>query len=88
MASKTKKGWKCSYCKKDYTHPEKADKCREDHQLIYVPISATDLSKLVNYIFIADMAILEGTNVVRILQEALRRKNLEIIREESAQKKT
>ena len=88
MAIKTKDGWKCFYCKKVYTHPEKADKCREEHQLVYVPISVTDLSKLLNYIFISDMEILEDTQVVRTLQEALTKKNLDMIKEQNDKKKT
>jgi primosomal protein N' len=81
MASKTKKGWQCSYCDKTYTHPEKADQCRDDHQLVYVPISATDINKLMNYIMIPDPVVLKGTRIVTILQDALRKSALKQMHE-------
>jgi primosomal protein N' len=76
MAIKTKNGYRCFYCNKKYTHPEKADQCREEHQLVYVPISITDINKLMHYIMMPDPDILDGTQVVRMLQVALRKKTL------------
>ena len=76
MAIKTKKGWKCFYCGEMYTHPEKADKCREEHQLVYVPISVADINKLMHYIMMPDHEVLDGTQVVRMLQVALKKKTL------------
>jgi hypothetical protein len=51
MAIKTKDGkFKCMYCEKIYDHPEKADVCRDEHNIKYLPISEEDLNKLANYI--------------------------------------
>ncbi len=81
MAIKTKDGYKCFYCNKKYKHSEKADQCREGHNLTYVPISVSDLNKLMHYIMMPDPDILEDTDVVRMLQVALRKKTLSMARE-------
>lgn len=76
MAIKTKDGYKCFYCNEKFKHPEKADKHREGHEIVYVPISVSDINKLMHYIMMPDSEILENTNVVRMLQIALRKKTL------------
>ncbi|KKN45721.1 hypothetical protein LCGC14_0680390 [marine sediment metagenome] len=60
MAVKTKTGYKCFYCEKSFTHPEKADVCRDSHDLVYIPMSREDLNKLRNFIMIPDEKILRG----------------------------
>lgn len=51
MAIKTRDGkWKCMYCLKIYERAEKADVCREEHDIKYLPISKEDLNKLANYV--------------------------------------
>ncbi len=73
MAIKNKKGrYECFYCLKDYNRPEKADQCREEHDILYLPISRSDANRLLNYLFIGDPKILEGTKTARFLQKALR----------------
>lgn len=43
--------WGCSYCQKTYTNATEADACRETHELIYVPLTKTDLNRLLNFIW-------------------------------------
>ncbi len=76
MAIKTKDGYKCFYCGEKFKHPEKADQHRDEHEIVYVPISVADINKLMHYIMMPDPKILEDTVVVRMLQIALRKKTL------------
>ena len=50
MAVKVYNGYACGYCGKVYTDATKADVCRDEHALIYVPLSVTDLNRLLNFI--------------------------------------
>lgn len=77
MANKTKDGkYQCFYCLKIYSKPEEADKCREEHDLVYIPIARSDANKLLNYIFVPNNpAILEGVPFVKMLRRALRKKS-------------
>ncbi|HEC64006.1 MAG TPA: hypothetical protein ENI23_01790 [bacterium] len=51
MAIKTKDGqFRCMYCERIHEKEEKADECRETHDIKYLPISKEDLNKLANYI--------------------------------------
>lgn len=73
MSIKTKGGkYQCFYCLKEYNRPEKADSCREEHDIVYVPLARTDVSKLLNYLFIPDPEILVGTRIAEFLQRALK----------------
>jgi len=50
MAVKTIDGYRCGYCGKLYIDATKADVCKEQHELIYVPLSITDLNRLVQFL--------------------------------------
>ena len=50
--------WHCGHCGKPYDDPYKADSCRESHDLIYVPLSKTDLNRLINFIYTKDEQLL------------------------------
>ena len=51
--------YKCFYCNKLYIDPTKADQCRdENHDLVYVPISRSDLELLINFIYTKDDSLL------------------------------
>jgi hypothetical protein len=74
VANKTKDGkYQCFYCMKQYSKSEEADKCREEHDLIYIPISRSDASKVLNYLFVPDVRILDGVPFAKFLQRALRK---------------
>lgn len=74
MSVKTKDGkYQCFYCLKRYSRPEEADSCRDEHDLAYLPLSRSDISKLLNYMFIPDPKIIEGTRIAEILQKGLRK---------------
>lgn len=74
MAVKTKTGdYACSYCRKVYTHPEKADECRNEHDLVYLPLSPKDANSLLNFVFSGDTRLLKDVKFVPLLQEVLRR---------------
>ena len=75
MSIKTKEGkYQCFYCLKEYNRPEEADSCREEHDIVYLPLSRSDVSKLLNYMFIPDPKILDGTRIAEILQRALKKR--------------
>lgn len=74
MAVKTKTGdYACSYCRQIYSHPEKADECRDNHDLIYLPLSIKDANMLLNFVFSGDISLLRDVKFVPLLQVALRR---------------
>ena len=50
MAVKFMGKWVCGYCGKPYVDAAKADSCRDSHSLIYVPLTATDLNRLLLFI--------------------------------------
>lgn len=58
MAIKVGDKYKCFYCGKEFSHSEMADKCRESHDLVYIPIAKSDLNKLVMYIMSGNKEIL------------------------------
>ena len=67
MAIKTKKGtYQCSYCYKEYTDPVKADVCRDEHDLIYVPLTLEDIFALNAFMVTKDERILTETLVKQI----------------------
>jgi len=67
MAIKVGDKYRCFYCGKEYTHSEKADKCRESHDLVYIPMAKQDLNKLVMYIMSGEKKILldKDGNLIR-----------------------
>ena len=63
--------WQCGYCFKTYNRQVDADKCKETHDLIYVPLTSTEISRLVNFIYLKeDSLIPEG--LVTKLQKYMR----------------
>lgn len=42
--------WLCGYCGKPYPSQVKADECRDSHELIYVPLTTTDLNRLLMFL--------------------------------------
>lgn len=66
MARRVKDGYECGYCGKFYTSPVDADKCKEDHKLVYVPFSKEDLDKLISFIYTKEDAFLEDRTVMML----------------------
>lgn len=59
MAQKLKNGkFACSVCGKSYPSPAHADSCRDSHELLYVPITKTELNRLINAIYSGDSSII------------------------------
>ncbi len=74
MAIKTKTGYACAYCKKEFksnTALSDAENCKESHNLIYLAISQEDLNNLVNFIYSHDERLLKN-NIVERLQKYLK----------------
>ena len=51
-------GYKCPICGKVYTHLNKADACRDAHDIIYVPMTRTELNRLINGLYSEDLSII------------------------------
>lgn len=59
MAIKTEDGkFKCTYCGKLYDELTLANKCRTDHDLIYVPLAMEDIKSLIAFIYTKDETVL------------------------------
>lgn len=74
MAIKTKEGYACGYCKKEYfgrNAISDAETCKESHELIYLQISKEDLQRLLLFIFNKDESVLPA-NLVERLQSYLK----------------
>lgn len=72
MAIKTRLGYQCSYCHKLFDSPQKADACRNKHDLIYIGMTGTDLQNLVNFIFTKDDRLI-SEGLYHALQKGLKR---------------
>lgn len=67
MAYKLPSGkWACSYCGKEFNDPVAGDSCRDSHELYYVPLSKTDLNRLIQFIYTKDESLLTKTLVKTI----------------------
>jgi hypothetical protein len=71
MAIKVPTGYACGYCGKVFTDGVKADKCKEEHELIYVPLTYDDLNRLLHYIQFGEEYVL-SEQLVNTLQRYLR----------------
>lgn len=68
MAIKTVSGkFKCSYCGKVFPQSEKADNCRQNHDLVYLQLAREDVANLLQFIYFKDERLL-NPRVVRILR--------------------
>lgn len=55
MAIKTEDGkFKCIYCGKLYNELTLANKCRTDHDLIYVPLAMEDIRSIIAFMYSKD----------------------------------
>lgn len=48
MAIKLIDGFACSICGKVFPQASQADVCREQHDMLYIPMSRTELNRLLN----------------------------------------
>lgn len=71
MAIKTYNGYVCGFCGKEYSDATKADLCRDQHELIYIPLSITDLNRLILFISNKDDSLLTES-LISTLQRYLR----------------
>jgi hypothetical protein len=71
MAIKVHNGYLCGYCGKLFVDPTKADAHRDEHELIYVPLTYDDLNRLLHYIQFGEEYVL-SEQLVNTLQRYLR----------------
>lgn len=83
MAIKTKNGYACGYCKKEYSGMNgisDAEACKESHNLIYLQLSQDDLQRLLMFIYSKEDRVL-GDSIVDRLQSYLKNSfDLELIK--------
>lgn len=56
-------GYKCSYCGKHYAKAMEADSCRDSHDLVYVTMKRSDLSRLIQFIYSGEKELLTVTMI-------------------------
>lgn len=61
MAIRTREGYKCNFCEKIYKNPTQADNCRDSHDIVYVPMTRTELNRLINGLYSEDISIIPDT---------------------------
>lgn len=54
-------GYACSICNRIYPTPAKADSCREEHDMLYIPVSKTELNRLINAIGLGDVSLIPNS---------------------------
>ena len=71
MANKLPDGsYACSVCGTKHPTPAKADGCRDSHQLLYIPMSKTELNRLLNAIMLDDMTIVPQHLIITLQKYA------------------
>ena len=58
--------YKCSICGITYPSPVKADLCRDSHELVYVPMTKTELNRLLMAIQLGDMSLISNELLERL----------------------
>jgi hypothetical protein len=62
MTDKNRYGkYECSYCGREFVHPQEADACRDSHNLIYIALSAEDLNRLLMFIQLKNEELITPT---------------------------
>jgi len=61
-------GYACSICGRIYSTSAKADSCREQHDMLYIPMSRTELNRLLNALLLGDVSLVPDS-----LHETLRK---------------
>jgi hypothetical protein len=51
----------CSYCDRMYDMAKKADRCLAGHDLLYVPLSASDIDALHKFLYFKDEKVLTSS---------------------------
>lgn len=58
MAQKTNDGqYACTICENLYPTPAKADACRDSHEIVYVPLTKTEINRLMHGLFLGDVSL-------------------------------
>ena len=52
---------KCKYCSKVFEKQEQANECYINHDILFVPISRSDLNRLINFMYIGETKLLTKT---------------------------
>ena len=50
-------GYACSVCGQVYGTPARADSCRDEHDMLYIPMSKTELNRLINALMLNDVSL-------------------------------
>lgn len=66
MAIKKGDKYICSYCEKEFVHPQEADSCRDSHELILVTLTKTDLNHIIQFIYTRDSELIDEKLVKRL----------------------
>ena len=51
-------GWACSICNRIHPSATKADVCRDEHDMIFIPMSHTELNRLLQGIMLGDLSMI------------------------------
>ena len=70
----------CIYCKKPYETKEEARECYKEHEVMYVPMSASDLNKLNMFLFSKDTDLLTESLVETIRLYAHRASERQLVK--------
>lgn len=59
MAKKLTSGkYMCTICDKEFDTPFEADACRDAHDVIYIPMTKTELNRLIHGLVLEDLSVI------------------------------
>lgn len=48
----------CTICHSEYSYESQADSCRDSHDIVYIPMTKTELNRLLHAIAFGDLSII------------------------------
>ena len=57
MATKVTNGYMCPVCEKVYPDAMKADTCKASHEILYVPLTRTEVNRLIHGLMLGDFTL-------------------------------
>lgn len=60
--------WLCTYCGKDWAREIYAVSCEQSHEIIYIPLTRSDLFKLLEFIYTGDPDLLTKSLVETLMK--------------------
>lgn len=69
MPRRTDEGdWVCNHCQQEYSREIYAVSCEQSHEIIYIPLSRSDLFRLLEFLYTGDRELLTESLVKTLMK--------------------